>query len=231
MSAMQFNLLPDVKLEYIKAQRSRNTVSTVAFIATGISIAILVIMLFTVEVVQKKQLNDAASAVTTASKQLSGISNLNKVLTVRNQLGTLATLHQQKHITSRIFNYLPAITPSNVQITQTSLDFVKNTIAITGTASSQLAVNTFVDTLKFTQYQANAQDTKHQAFSAVVESAFSLTNNSATYTIDAQFDPALFTNTGETPQIVLQNQITTRSVLDDPSNTLFTGQQPKAGVQ
>jgi Tfp pilus assembly protein PilN len=229
MSAMQFNLLPDVKLEYIKAERSRKVAASLALLISGVAVAILLIMLITVEVVQKKQLSNAASAVTTANKQLSDITGLSEVLTVQNQLGALTTLHQQKHITSRIFTYLPEITPDNVKITQTSLDFVKDSITITGTASSQLAVNTFVDTLKFTQYKATAQASQQAAFSAVVESAFSLSDNGATYTIDAQFDPALFTNSGQIPQIILKNQVTTRSVLEDPSNTLFSGQTKTGG--
>lgn len=223
MSAMQFNLLPDIKLEYIKAERSRKVVASIGLLVSAIAVAILLIMLFTVEVVQKKQLSDAASAVTTANKDLSGITGLNKVLTVQNQLGTLATLHQSKHISSRIFTYLPEITPSNVKITQITMDLSQNTITITGTADSQLAVNTFIDTLKFAQFKASSSDTEHPAFTNVVESAFSLTATGSTYTINATLDPALFANPGsQTPQIILHNQVTTRSVLEDPGNVLFS---------
>jgi Tfp pilus assembly protein PilN len=231
MSGMQFNLLPDVKLEFIKAERSRKVVASLALLVSGIAVGILVIMLFTVEIVQKKQLSDATASVTTASRQLSSITGLDKVLTVQNQLGTLVTLHQSKHISSRAFVYLPEISPSNVKITQTTLDFTANSIVITGTASSQLAVNTFIDTLKFAQYKASSTDTEHPAFSAVVESSFALTSTGATYTIDAQFEPALFANTQtQIPQIILHNQVTTRSVLEDPGNVLFSA-QPKTGSQ
>ncbi|HXY17920.1 MAG TPA: PilN domain-containing protein [Candidatus Nitrosopolaris sp.] len=231
MSGVQFNLLPDVKLAYVKAQRSRRLVTVVAVLLSSVAIAILLIMVFTVEVVQRKQLNDAAAAVTTANKQLSGIAGLDQVMTVQNQLYALATLHQQKHISSRLMlPYLPNITPSNVQISQVSLDLTKNTLSISGTAASQLAVNTFVDTLEFAQFKVGSQSAR-AAFTSVVESTFSLTNNGTTYTITANVDPGLFANTGQTPQIILNNQITTRSVLEDPSNFLFTGTNSKQGSQ
>ncbi|MGA3150688.1 MAG: PilN domain-containing protein [Candidatus Saccharimonadales bacterium] len=234
MSAVQFNLLPDVKLEYIKAQTSRSLATSIAVLATAVAIAILIIMLFTAEVIQKKQLSDAETSVTTASKQLTGITGLGQVLTVQNQLATLSKLHANKHITSRIFTYLPEITPSNVQITEANLDLTSNSLTVSGMAASQLAVNTFIDTLEFTNYKANAQNSEHPAFTSVIESAFALTDNGATYTITAQFDPALFANSNQqTPQIILHNQVTTRSVLNDPSNVLFSGQtnSTKSGGQ
>ncbi len=232
MSAVQFNLLPDVKLEYVKAQRSRSLVTTIAVLVTGVAVAILLVMIFTVEVVQKKQINDAAAAVTTANKELSGISGLNQVLTVQNQLTALSTLHQNKHISSRLMVYLPEIVPSNVQVTQANLDLAANTITISGTASNQLAVNTFIDTLKFAQFKTDSQGAAQPAFTSVVESSFALGGSGATFTITANIDPALFANSGKTPQIILNNQVTTRSVLEDPSNLLFSGQtNTKQGSQ
>lgn len=225
MSSVQFNLLPDVKLQFVNAQRSRKLITTIAVLASAIAIGILLVMIFTVEIVQKKQLNDAASAVTTANKQLSGITGLNQVLTVQNQLKALSSLHQQNHISSRFMTYLPEITPNNVQINQAALDLTANppTITITGTAGSQLAVNVFIDTLKFAKFKATSQSAAQPVFGSVVESAFSLTQSGATYTITADVDPSLFTNSGQIPQIILNNQVTTRSVLEDPSNFLFTG--------
>lgn len=223
MSGVQFNLLPDVKLEYVKTERSRRTVTTLAILCSAIALGILILMLFTVEVVQKKQLNDASKAVTTANKQLAKVPGLAKVLTVQNQLTALTTLHQSKHISSRFMTYLPEIAPANITINQASIDLAQNTMTISGTGSDQLAVNTFVDTLKFAQFKANPQDSNHTAFTSVVESAFGLSTAGATYTITANVDPALFANTGKTPIIILNNQVTTRSVLDDPSNQLFSG--------
>jgi Tfp pilus assembly protein PilN len=235
MSAIQFNLLPDIKLKYIEAQRSRNLVFGVALLVSAAAIVGFLIMLFTVEVVQKKQLDNANKAVTSASQQLQGISDLDKVLTVQNQLQTLTSLHASKHITSRLFSYLPEVTPTDVNISSVNLDTTNNTLAITGTADSQLSVNTFIDTLKFTTYKANSQDSEHVAFPSVVEDSFSFDQGKASFSLTVGYDPVLFSNTtGQTPQLIIHNQVTTRSVLEDPSNVLFNGQpngQTQAGSQ
>src|SRR4051812_38148823 len=107
MSNLQFNLLPDVKLAYITAQKTRNLIIAVALAVTGVALVIFLITLFTVEVVQKKQLKDASANVTKASQDLKNIPGLDQVLTVQNQLIALQTLHQGKHASSRIYTYLP----------------------------------------------------------------------------------------------------------------------------
>src|SRR5438309_11123953 len=158
MSAVQFNLLPDVKLNYIKAQRSKSIVVTISLVVTGAALALFIILLFTVDVLQKKQLSDADKDIKASSQKLEAIPNLDKVLTIQNQLSALSNLHHNKHIASRIFNYLPQVTPSNVRIGSISTDFVGNTMTVDGTAGSQHDVNVFIDTLKFTTYKLGDSD-------------------------------------------------------------------------
>jgi hypothetical protein len=101
-----------------------------------------------------------------------------------------------------------------------------NTIQISGTASSQHAVNTFIDTLKFTTYsQAGGADMK--AFPTVVETSFSISGSTVSYLLDISFDPALFSNQQPAPTLKVPTLTSTHSVVDNPSNQLFTGQAPK----
>lgn len=224
MSKVQFNLLPDVKMQLVAAQRKRNLVISLAFLVSGIAFVIFLIMLITVDVVQKKQLSNADKSFANYSKQLASTPNVAEVLTVQNQLQTLIGLHQQKHVASRLFTYLPQVTPTNVHISQFSIDFGQNTMQISGTAASQQATNTFIDTLKFTTYKVNKQDQAQTAFLSVVETSFGASSNGATYSLTIQFDPTLFSNNlgGKTPVLTVPKQTTTRSVLDDPAN-LFNG--------
>jgi Tfp pilus assembly protein PilN len=231
MSAIQFNLLPDVKLAYIKAQRNQKLVSSIAILASAVAIGVFLIMLLTVDVLQKKQLNDAKKSAASASSQLAGISGLSNILTVQNQQKTLVTLHGSKHISSRLFTYLPEVTPTNVNIGRVLLDFKANTIEIDGTADSAHSVNTFVDTLKFTTYKVGSQDSDHPAFTSVVESNFSITAGKASYSLNVTFDPKLFANNlvdskgnQQAPVLNVPKLTTTRSVTEDPSNGLFNGQ-------
>jgi hypothetical protein len=110
---LQFNLLPDVKQQYLKTERTKKTVIMAAFAASAVSFFILLFMMTNVYVVNKKKLNDADKKVKDYTSQLKKIPNLDRILTVQNQLKSVETLHQGKHIASRIYTYLPEVTPTN----------------------------------------------------------------------------------------------------------------------
>lgn len=225
MSGVQFNLLPSVKLDYIKAQSTRSRVTAIASVVCGIAVFILIVIILFVEVVQKKQLNDASTQISTASKAIQSQTDITKILTVQNQLTTLSNLHSNKHITSRVFDDLVQITPAGVNLSRLSLDYTKNIITIDGTADSATSVNKFVDTLKFTNYTIGSDSTNHTAFTSVVESNFNISSTTVSYSLNVTFDPNLFANnikdsTGAfvAPKLVVPNQTTTRS-------SLFSGGQ------
>ncbi len=227
MSRVEFNLLPDLKMKVVKQQRTRSRVVSISILVSVISVGIFLLLLFSVYLLQNKQLSDADKAIKQYNSELSGVPNIAKILTVQNQLKSLAALHKSKHITSRIFVYLPQVTPTNVSIGSVALDTTNNIININGTASSQHAVNTFVDTLKFTTFTSASDSTKKSAFPNVIESSFSLGSPRVSYSLEVTYDPALFSNEGSTPVLNVPNLTTTRSVLEDPSNSLFNGQTGK----
>jgi hypothetical protein len=235
---LQFNLLPDVKQQYLKTERTKKTVIMAAFAASAVSFFILLFMMTNVYVVNKKKLNDADKKVKDYTSQLKKIPNLDRILTVQNQLKSVETLHQGKHIASRIYTYLPEVTPTNVCMSRVTLDLANNSLLIGGTTDSLKSVNTYVDTLKFTTYKLAGQETKTKAFPNVIESQFGLSASSqagatatcagkpanATYQLTVQFDPTLFSNSSKVELTVPSGLSTTRSILDDPNNALFTGQ-------
>lgn len=230
MSKVQFNLLPDSKLSFNREQHIKKLVYTIAIIASAVSIVAFLLMLGLVDGVQKKLMSDAAAKVDKSSSQLQALK-VDRIITVQSQLEALPALHQNKHITSRIFAYLPKITPPNVSINKLDLDLTNNTMTISGTADSQKAVNTFVDVLKYATYTVGSQTAPAPAFQNVVESGFNLNVSSVGYTVNLQFDPKLFTNTAKdaqgkviTPTISVSNT-TSSGALRDPSSTLFNSTQ------
>ncbi len=237
MSAQsQFNLLPDTKLAAVKSNRARNLLVSAALVISAASAAIFLILLSTTGVIQKKQLSDADKAIASNTAKLQAMTGLDKMVTVQNQLSTLVDLHKNKHISSRIFSYLPEVTPTQVSLGHLALDFKTNTIQIDGTADSQKSVNTFIDTLKFTNYIVNSGDSPKSAFPSVVESSFSIGTKNVSYSLNVTFDPALFANNildskghAKAPTLQVPKLTTTRSVTDDPANLLFNGQNSGAG--
>jgi hypothetical protein len=218
---IQFNLLPDVKLEYIKAQRAKHLVLSVSLLLSAASIAVFVLLILSVDVLQKKNISDLSADIQTYSKQLKGQDNLDKILTVQNQLNALTGLHDQKATASRVPGFISQVTPTAATISELNLDFAANKMTITGKAANLDVINTFVDSLKFTQYVTETQTTPINAFSSVILSSFGRTNNGATYTIDLNFDPVIFKNTSDV-SLVVPNIITTRSVTEHPS-AVFQG--------
>jgi Tfp pilus assembly protein PilN len=195
---IQFNLLPDVKLEYIKAERTKRTVIGFSLLASAVALALLIFLVLTVDVAQKAYISSLSNEIKDKGNQLRQTPDLSKMLTVQNQLRTLRDLHEAEPATSRMFDYLNQITPADVSISQMSLDMTAKTVVVTGNAPTIEAVNAFVDGLKFTTYKTSDGTTTGQnAFDAVVLSSFNRNDKNATYTINMNVDTQIFDNTKE----------------------------------
>lgn len=222
---IQFNLLPDIKVAFLKAQRQKRLVMAAAVIVGGVSLFSLLFMCFTVYVFQKKNINDLTRDIKTQSEDLTGTTDLNKILTVQNQLSVLDQLHGDKVAANRLFTYMQQVTPQSVTITQLDVDFEANTMKIQGKANEMSPINTYIDTLKFTKYHTDDDaNTKNNAFSDVVLAEFSRTDG-VTYSIELSFDAALF-NSSENVTLDVPNIVTTRSVTERPE-AIFTQPTPK----
>lgn len=228
---VQLNLLPQTKMETVRAARNRSLIISAAFLIGAASLAIFLLTLFTVDVVQTKQLSDANKSINETTAQLKKIDNLDKILTIQNQLTTLSGLHQDKHVLSRLFGYLPQVTPSNIHIGRLVVDFKTDIMNIDGTADTPHSVNTFIDTLKFTNFTTSSQVTPKSAFPSVIENNFGVGQGNVSFTLTVRFDPTLFSNAvlnadnkPENPELKVPSLTTTRSVLNDPANAIFNGQ-------
>jgi hypothetical protein len=194
---IQLNLLPDVKLEYIKAERSRRLVLSISFLVAAVSI-VLLLLLLSVEGLQKKHLNDLTKDINSESSKLQKEPQISKILTVQNQLQSLTSLHAQEPAASRVFDYLNQVTPSNVSIADFKIDFTQQTSTITGTAANLADVNQYVDTLKYTTFTTGDGSPGQPAFSNIVLSSFSLngggqgSGQAASYTITLSYNPTIF---------------------------------------
>jgi Tfp pilus assembly protein PilN len=233
--AVQFNLLPDVKIEFMRQQKTKHFAYTVSILSVSAVLILVVFSFVIVNVVQRQLLNSTSDDIKKYSEQLKSIPDLDKILTVQNQLDSLPKLHDAKHIPSRFLGYLPQVIPTKVHVGQTSLDLTTNTMLITGTADTLETVNQFVDTLKFTSMvEGTGGDQKDAglAFTNVVLTSASRSEKNASYSISTNFDPALFDST-RSVSLKVPNKITTRSVTDAPdiSNLLFNGDTGKTNKQ
>lgn len=238
----QFNLLPDVKLQYIKTQRLKRMVTVLSILIAGGLLAVFIILLLYVRVAQKQHINALDKDIDAAVATLQEQPDLDKVLTIQNQLNSLPALHQNKVISSRLADYLAKLTPNKATISNAGVDFDENTISLQGNANSLKTVNKFIDTIKFTKYTANvAGAEKSNAFSEVVLENFTVSTADGsssgelltTYEISLTFDPLIFATINEEEKqnpsisdISLQvpRIVSTRSEVKSP-NKLFAPQQ------
>jgi Tfp pilus assembly protein PilN len=222
---IQFNLLPDIKVEFIKARRSKRMVLLVSAGVTAVSLVVFVSLFMVVNVLQTKHISDLNKDIKRYTGTLNAIPDLTKILTVQNQLTSLTGLHDQKPISSRAIDYLGQLTPAQATISNVNLDFNAGTVTLTGNADAISTVNKYVDTLKFTNYTVTDSTETKKAFSDVVLSSFSTNSKGGvTYQITFAFDPVIFNGT-KTVKLVVPKIISTRSETEKPSD-LFQQTNP-----
>ncbi|MEO5627578.1 MAG: hypothetical protein ABIQ89_01680 [Candidatus Saccharimonadales bacterium] len=214
---IQFNLLPDVKLEYIKARRSKRMVLLISGGLATLALVVFVGLFLVVNVFQTKRINDLNKDIKKYTATLQAIPDLDKILTIQNQLGSLTALHDQKTTTSRAVEYLSQVTPAQASISDVQLDYSANTINITGTADALSTVNKYADTLKFTTYSVGDSTDKTKAFSSVVLSGFSAGDKEVTYQLSFVFDPVIFDGTKDV-KLTVPKIISTRSETEKPAD-------------
>lgn len=220
---IQFNLLPSVKLEYIKARRTKRLVMSIAIVAGLFSFAIFGLLFVNVNFLQTGHISNLTKEIEDNTNQLKSIEDIDKVLTVQNQLTELTALHEKKPAADRALTYISQVTPQKASTSQVSVDFEQQTISISGTTDSLVTVNKFADTLKFTKYVVDDSTDQINAFSDVVLANFSVSDDQTTYQIDLKFNPEIFDNT-KSIKLSIPNIISTRSQTQKPSDNLFQKQ-------
>jgi hypothetical protein len=212
---IELNLLPDVKLEYIKTERQQRLVTSIAVLVSLLSIVLLVALL-AIDGLQKKHLSDLTTNIKSESSQLQNEPQIDKILTVQNQLSSLTSLHSSEPAAARLFTYLNEVTPVSVNITSFNIDFTQETATITGTADTLSSVNQYVDTLKTTTYTSGSNSTTQPAFNDVVLSSFGVSSSTtdpaqvASYSITLSYDKNIFDIT-QTINLTVPSTTTTRN--------------------
>ena len=220
---LEFNLLPDIKIKYVRAERIKILVVTISLFVSIVCIAILALMIGYVNFVQKNAINSLNKKITTNISSINKNTELDKILIIQKQARTIPLIQDKLYQTTRLFNYMSELTPSLIKISNLNLDLTKYQISVTGSADSLATVNKFVDTLKFTTYNFTDNGktiNKGLSFSQVVLNSFSYSsNNVPTYSITFVFTPDIFIQKNNI-NLIVPNITSTRSIIGQP-NALF----------
>ncbi len=230
---IQFNLLPNVKVELIAAKRTKRIVVLVATLVVVGSLGLVAILATVVLVWQTTSLKNLDRDIKASANDLRSQADIDKVLTVQNQLSSIDDLHGQKPEVSRVFGYLAQTTPSKITVATIAVDFATPTIAITGQAPSLEEVNKYVDTLKFTTVsnsdKGSAVVSGTKAFSAVVLSSYSIDNLGASFSITLNYEPAIFASSETNIKLTVPQITSTRSETERPADFFKENSTPLGG--
>lgn len=228
---IRLNMLPDIKREYLHARRTEAKVIAGAGLVSLIAIALVVILGLWVYGAQSLQKTSLTSTISKNMRQLKDIKDIDKYVTIQNQLASIDSLHDSKAIYSRLFDILPAlnpVAPNSVKISDLVLDASTTTLTFTGETASYTALETFRDTLQnasltYTSDAANDSSTSatEGLFSKVTVDTQTISKNSSgqpvvSFTVSTTFNPKTFARSTKTVAVNVPNKETTQSKVDAP---------------
>lgn len=156
---IEINLIPDVKLELLKARRQRKTVISFSILVAMASVGVVVLLALYTFGAQTIANALADDAIKSESKKLSEVQDLSKTLTIQNQLTTLQKQHAEKNVTSRLFDIISTTVPegeNRVSVSRIALDSEENTISLEGEATNGYeALEVFKKTIGLTTFSYN----------------------------------------------------------------------------
>lgn len=189
------NLLPDVKKEFIKAQRTRNTVISVAIIAMLISGGVTTALALFVYVGQNAAMGLQNASIADNQKKLEAKPEISKYLTIQNQLDALATLHDKDHkaIYSRLFDYVIKLNPAapySVSLGSAKIAKDGTTLSLQGSTKDFKSLDVFKNTLEKAKltYKLDSQTQDAQLFSTVTLKSAALSDTSGKTIVAFEFD-------------------------------------------
>lgn len=122
--AREINLVPDIKDEFIKALKFRNLVFFICIVvASGSLITILVFI--SISGGQQGIITAKKNTVDALYQKITDYRDLNDFLTIKDQLGNITAITENKTMASRTFGILSAIIPTGadyINISELSID-------------------------------------------------------------------------------------------------------------
>lgn len=193
---IQVNLIPDVKAEFLKAQRTKRFVISISFLVCVVFIGLVVVMFLYANVWQQEHTKNLSEDIQKLSSEYQGAEDTAKIITIQKQLQALPGLHSEKPLISRLVTYLAVVTPADVvEFRALEMDFATGQINISGSADTVTDVNVFANSLKNAEYVIGEdEETKYKPFDNVILDTISSTEDGAIFEVVLTFDPAIFIN-------------------------------------
>jgi hypothetical protein len=234
---IQLNLLPDLKKEFIKAQKNKSLVISSSILVTLGALGLSGLLFVYVTFAQQVQIGLITQDINKKAKELSEIPSINKYLTIQNQLASIGQLHNDKGIYSRLFEFFSVLNPNapnNVNLTGAQLTTTDKSIMFNGSTATFESLNIFVDTLKNAQVSykspGSTEATKENMFDQVFVQNSGLGRSSdkqiVAFTVRAVYKDSVFSALNTEVQVEVPAITTTPSATQAPVPEQSKPQQP-----
>ena len=143
---ISLNLLPDVKKDLLRVRRERNLVVSISVIVVGASIGVLLLLSGTLGV-----LIGAKALIEQTIKQAQKKKQLDKYITIQNQLKQIGKLKSDQQVYSRLMDYLTQLNPAapnNVQISSAKIEAPAGSSGDTSSSSSSASADGITMTIE-----------------------------------------------------------------------------------
>lgn len=138
---ISLNLLPDVKKDLLRVRRERNLVVSISVVVVGASIGVLLLLSGTLGVLigAKALMENSIKNDEQTIKQAQKKKQLDKYITIQNQLKQIGKLKSDQQVYSRLMDYLTQLNPAapnNVQISSAKIEAPAGSSGDTSSSSS-----------------------------------------------------------------------------------------------
>lgn len=137
----EINLVPEVKMQMIKAQKVRNLVLFICIVVSSAAVGVVVI-LFGIKSGQDIAMHNQDSRLELMSKKLNGYDEFEDLVTIQDQLGRYSDILKKRAVVSRVFGALGVMLPQGsdeVKMSELRVTVSSNTINMEGQADAKVA--------------------------------------------------------------------------------------------
>lgn len=223
---IRLNLLPDVQHQTQDARKTEHTIVRAAQVATGVTAGVVFLLLIWVYGVQALQAKILSDSIDGRYQKLRAVKDIDTYATIQQQLAALPALHKDKNLTSRLYDYLPALN-SGVTLKKVALSSSGRSIRFEGEVPDYRRLVIFRDTLRNASLQYMTEEGKPHSsplFTSVnIEKSSVKPRDTLTYVsfvVMAHYQEGAFRAETVRPTILVTKKETTPSVLAAP---LVTG--------
>lgn len=210
---IEINLIPDIKQELLRAKRVRTVVVSSAIIVGIAAVGVVVLLAVYLFGVQTLRSTLADRAITDNESKLKEVPDLANMLTIQSQLESITDLHDNKQMSSRLFELLTAINPAQpnqVTFSLVRIDADNGAIHIEGQAANGfVAADVLKKTIQATKLSyGQGGETKTETLAKNISISNLSYGEDATgakvlrFTIDFEYSEALFARSADNTIII-----------------------------